>query len=118
MCHLILFLPAFGLSLFWVLPFNLALPLYLVVLGISFLLYFKVFQAMRQKVHTGQEAMLGRKGLVIEDIDPEGKIRCASEIWNATCRGGKLYKGEEVRIKAVQGLRVEVEATAADSSLK
>ncbi len=118
MCHLILFLPAFGLSLFWILPLNTALPLYLFVLGISFVLYFKVFEAMRQKAHTGQEAMLGRKGLVLEDLDPEGKIQWASEIWNATTKGRSLLKGEKVKITRIKGLRVLVEGMPIDSDVK
>lgn len=118
MCHLILFLPTFGLSLFWVFPLGTALPLYLFVLGISFFLYFKVFEAMRQKVRTGQEAMLGRSGLVIEDIDPEGKIECASEIWNATTKGRKFLKGEKVKISRMKGLRLLVEEMPADGNVK
>jgi membrane-bound serine protease (ClpP class) len=118
MCHLILFLPAFGLSLFWVFLFSTALPLYLLVLGISLFLYFKVFQAMRRKVLTGQEAMLGRNGLVIEDIDPEGKIQCASEIWNAATIGKRFLKGEKVRVTRIKGLRVLVEGMSVDSDLK
>jgi membrane-bound serine protease (ClpP class) len=109
MCHLVLFLPIFAFPLFWIFPFGTALPLYLFILGISLFLYFKVFQAMRRKVRTGREAMLGRNGLVIEDIDPEGKIRCASEIWNATTQGRSLLKGEKVKITRVKGLTLLVE---------
>jgi membrane-bound ClpP family serine protease len=99
MCHLILFLPAFGLSLFWVFLFSTALPLYLLVLGISLFLYFKVFQAMRRKVLTGQEAMLG-------------------EIWNAATIGKRFLKGEKVRVTRIKGLRVLVEGMSVDSDLK
>jgi membrane-bound ClpP family serine protease len=106
---LILFLPVFGLPLFWLLPFATALPLYLFILGISILLYFKIFQAMRQEVKTGQEAMLGKKGLVVENIDPEGKIQFTSEIWDAVTKGKRFLKGEQVRISGFQGLRLLVE---------
>jgi membrane protein implicated in regulation of membrane protease activity len=67
-CHLILFLPAFGLSVFWIFPLDIALTLYLLILGISLLLYFKIFQAMRQRVKTGEEGMLGKKGVVFRDL--------------------------------------------------
>lgn len=109
MCHLILFLPVFGFPLFWLLPFATALPLYLFILGTSLLVYFKIFQAMRQDVQTGQEAMLGKKGLVVEDIDPEGKIQFTSEIWDAVAKGKRFLKGEQVRISGFQGLRLLVE---------
>ena len=109
MCHLILFLPFFAVPLFWIFPFATALPLYLFVLGISLFLYFKIFQAMRQEVKTGHEAMLGKKGLVVEDIDPAGKIQYANEIWDATTRGSRLLKGEQVKIHGIRGLVLHVE---------
>ena len=34
--------------------------------------------------------MLGRTGLVVQDIDPEGKIQYAAEIWNAIADGKKF----------------------------
>ncbi len=103
------FSPFFAVPLFWIFPFATALPLYLFVLGISLFLYFKIFQAMRQDVKTGQEAMLGKKGLVVEDIDPEGKIQYANEIWDATARGSRFLKGEQVKIRGVRGLVLQVE---------
>jgi membrane-bound ClpP family serine protease len=88
---------------------EIALPLYLLILGISLFLYFKIFQAMRQKVKTGEEGMLGKKGVVIEDIDPEGKIQYASEIWDAFTKGTSLIKGEKVKICGLKGLKLIVE---------
>ncbi len=64
---------------------------------------------MRQEVKTGQEAMLGKKGLVVEDIDPEGKIQYANEIWDATARGSRFLKGEQVKIRGIRGLVLQVE---------
>lgn len=116
MCHLVLFLPVFAFPLFWVFPLSTALPLYLFILGVSMFLYFKVFQAMRRKVRTGQEAMLGRNGVVIEDIDPEGRIRCANEIWNAATKGRSLLKGEKVRITHIKRLILLVEGMPTDGN--
>jgi membrane protein implicated in regulation of membrane protease activity len=90
MCHLIFFLPFFGLPVFWIFPFNIALPVYLFIIGISMLLYYKIFQAMRAKVRNGQEAMLGKTGVVLKNIDPEGKIKYATEIWNP--KGKSFWK--------------------------
>ena len=109
MCHLILFIPAFALPLFWIFPLSTALPLYSFILGISLFIYFKIFQAMRQEVRTGREAMLGKKGVVIEDIVPEGKIQYANEIWDATAKGKRFLKGEQVRISGIRGLWLLVE---------
>ena len=108
MCHLILFIPAFALPIFWFLPFGTALPVYLFILAISLFLYFKVFQAMHQGVKTGQEGMLKKKALVIEDINPEGKIQYAGEIWDANGEGKRFTKGEHVLIKEFSGLSLIV----------
>jgi membrane protein implicated in regulation of membrane protease activity len=109
MCHLVLLLPAFALPLFWIFPLDIALPLYAVVTGISFLIYFKLFQAMRREPQTGQEAMLGTQGVVLEDIDPEGKIQFAGEVWDATTTRKRFSKGELVRIASIRGLMLLVE---------
>lgn len=109
MCHLILFLPVFALPVFWFFPLNTALPLYLFVIGISMLLYFKIFQAMRSKIQTGKEAMVGKEGLVVEDIDPEGRVQYASEIWYAMTKGRRFLKGERVKICGFRGLILFVE---------
>ena len=78
----------------------------------SFITYFKIFQAMRMKPWNGKEAMVGRTGLVIQDIDPEGKIQYDTEIWNAIADGKKFAKGDKVIIHGFSwGLRVLVQET-------
>jgi membrane protein implicated in regulation of membrane protease activity len=109
MCHLILLLPIFALPLFWIFPLDAALPSYAIITGVSFLIYSRVFQASRQVPRTGREAMVGKKGIVIEDIDPAGKIQYAGEIWNATSTGKRFAKGELIRIAAVRNLMLLVE---------
>jgi membrane-bound serine protease (ClpP class) len=110
MCHLIFFIPFFALPVFWILPFNTALTIYSIICGISFFIYFKIFQAMRVKPRNGKEAMLGRTGLVIEDIDPEGKIQYATEIWHAIADGKKFAKGDKIIIRGFGwGLRLLVQ---------
>ena len=64
---------------------------------------------MRLEVRTGQEAMLGKEGLVVQDIAPEGKIQYASEIWDAFTKGTSLIKGEKVKICGFKGLKLIVE---------
>ena len=109
MCHLILFLPFFALPLFWFFPFTTALPLYILILGISLFLYFKIFKAMRQDIKTGREAMIGKKALVVEDINPEGKIQYAAEIWDAAARESCFLEGQQVKISGFRGLVLQVE---------
>jgi len=109
-CHLIFFLQIFGLPVFWIFPFNIAMLTYVFIVGVSILLYYKIFQAMHAKVRNGQEAMLGKTGVVLENIDPEGKIKYATEIWNAVADGKKFLVGEKVVINGFSyGLSVTVE---------
>ena len=108
MCHLILFLPVFGLPVFWLFPFPTAISIYLIILGISIFLYFLIFKAMMMKPRVGKEAMLGKTGVVIKDIAPEGKIKYTTEIWNAMTDGKKFSIGEEVVIYGFSGMNVLV----------
>ena len=108
MCHLIFFLPVFALPVFWLLPFKAALVVNLIIWIVSLLLYYKVFQAMHRRVCTGKEAMLGKTAVVVRNIDPEGKIRYATEIWRATARGKTFMEGEKVIITNVLGLNLLV----------
>ena len=72
---------------------------------------------MRRQVQTGAEGMLGKKGLVIEDIDPEGKIQYATETWCAMAKGNKFSKGDQVKISGTRGLMLLVEKIPADERL-
>jgi membrane protein implicated in regulation of membrane protease activity len=114
MCHLIFFLPIFGLPIFWLLAFNTALAAYVVICAISVLLYYKVFQALHSRVCTGKEAMLGKTAVVIRNTDPEGKIQFATEIWNATAKGKVFLEGQKVMIKGVMGLNLLVAEVPAE----
>jgi membrane-bound ClpP family serine protease len=55
------------------------------------LLYYKIFQAMHAKVRNGPKAMLAKTGVVLKNIDPEGKIKYANKIWNAVSDGKNFW---------------------------
>ena len=117
MCHLIFLLPIFGLPVFWFFPFKTALILYLAICAISLFLYYKIFQTMHAKVRNGLEAMLGKTGVVLLNIDPEGKTKYATEIWNAVAEGEKFLRGEKVVISGFSyGLRVIVKEAPGKSN--
>ncbi len=83
MCHVLLGLPILGLVLFAVLPFSVALPLYLVVVAISALMYTAIWRALRLPPVTGLEAMSGGRAHVVETLRPAGVIRYSGELWRA-----------------------------------
>ena len=63
---------------------------------------------MHAKIRNGKEAMIGKTGVVIQDIDPEGKIQYATEIWNATAEGKTFSEGEKVLITGFFGMSLLV----------
>jgi membrane-bound ClpP family serine protease len=101
--------PLAALLLFYYLPFATALLFYTPILIVAGFCHYVMFKSMRAKVETGLEAMMGGEALVIENIDPEGKVRFRDEIWTATSRGEKIVEGERVRILDAEGLVLIVE---------
>ncbi len=108
MCHIVLFSPILALLLFLFLPFRTALPAYLAVLLAAAFVYFKIIAGMKSKVQTGMEGMADGEAVVVEDIDPEGKVRFGNELWAATAEGKRFSEGEMVKIYGFQGLKVIV----------
>jgi len=67
--------------------------------------------ARHRRAATGAEGMVGRHGQVIAWSDAEGRVLVAGEIWRAEGHQ-PLEVGDEVVVRAVRGLTVEV--TSAD----
>lgn len=106
---IIMVAPFLALWLFYYLPFETALPIYIAVLIIAGFCYYVMIKSMRAKAKTGLEAMIGREALALENIDPEGKIDLQGEIWTAAARGKKISRGRRVRILGAKGLVLRVE---------
>ena len=83
MCHVALGLPILGLVPFVILPFPVALPLYLVVVMVSALMYTAIWRALRLPPSTGLEAMSGGRAHVVKALHPAGVIRYRGELWRA-----------------------------------
>ena len=58
---------------------------------------------------TGTESMVGMTGVAVTDCDPDGQVKVKGQIWNAHCLDG-VAAGAGVRVTAVDGLRLEVDA--------
>lgn len=67
-------------------------------------------RARRSKVVTGLQGMIGAVGEARTDIDPEGKVFVQGELWNAHARS-RVGIGEQVVVRKVEGLELEVEKT-------
>lgn len=108
MCHIVLASPVLALPLFFFFPFRTALPVYAAILLATSFVYFKIIAAIKSKVQTGMEGMTDRDVIVVEDINPEGKVSFRNELWIAIAEGRKFFKGQRVRIHGFQGLKVIV----------
>ena len=63
----------------------------------------------RRKVQTGVEQLVGATGEVTERLAPSGQIRVLGELWQARSNSD-LPAGSRVRVVAVNGLMLDVEA--------
>jgi membrane-bound serine protease (ClpP class) len=66
------------------------------------------FLSSRYRIKTGAEALVGESAEVIEDCNPDGRVRLRGEIWGARS-GVRVPAGATVRITAVDGLTLLVE---------
>ncbi len=58
----------------------------------------------------GREGLVGKKGLAITDVSPEGVVEVEGARWPATAhRESGIHSGAEIVVMAVKGWRLEVE---------
>lgn len=117
MCHLVLLMPIFGLALFPVLPWPMAVPAYLVVLMASAVLYYKTMQAMKLPIQVGRETLLGKVVEVVTVVEAPSLtrylVRNGGELWSATSTG-ELGCGDKAVVMGFEGSRVVLEPLSGD----
>lgn len=96
------------------------LPVAAIIAGGVILAGFVVFASRKaiaahrdEPVRTGSEELLGSVGEVRMPLDPEGQIFIQGALWRARAIGeGEIGLGNRVRVRAVDGLTLEVEPVA------
>lgn len=68
-------------------------------------------KAQRLKPVTGMETLIGKKGDVINLLNPTGMIHVNGEMWNATSLSGIINAGENIIVKEIKNLTLYVERT-------
>jgi membrane-bound serine protease (ClpP class) len=69
----------------------------------------KVVEARRSVPQTGQEELVGQRGVVRQILDPAGLVFVHGELWRARTEGDPIRPGETVRVEAVgDGLVLQV----------
>ena len=89
------------------------LPVAIFFAFLSLFLLGKIIAAQRRKPSTGSEGLIGKEAEALTDIEKQGKVRIASEIWDATSLE-KINKGEKVVIEKVEGLKLWVKKRRQD----
>ena len=69
-------------------------------------------RTLRRKATTSLEGLVGEVGVARTRLAPEGQVFVQGELWQARC-DGEAEAGEEVRVTAVEGLRLRVEKVRA-----
>jgi len=63
-----------------------------------------VLRAMKRKVASGREEMIGMSGKVVQELNPEGTVFCHGEYWRARSFDGSFIgKDEPVVVEATDG---------------
>ncbi|HEY6771027.1 MAG TPA: NfeD family protein [Solirubrobacterales bacterium] len=96
------------------------LPVAAIIVGGVILAGFVVFASRKaiaahrdEPVRTGSEELVGALGDVRAPLDPEGQVFIQGALWRARTTGsGEIGPGNRVRVKAVDGLTLEVEPVA------
>ena len=66
-------------------------------------------KAQRLKVVTGSGALIDKKGIVTEALDPMGMVRVNGELWKAESLTGPIQKDEKIRVVRIEGFKLFVE---------
>jgi len=99
--HLWLAMPVVGLGLFFVLPFSWALILYLAVVLLSSVIYYKIMERKQAPTTTRAAALIGQ----IVTTDANGCIHDQGEWWTTV----PSLPNQTVRVVALRDLRLQVE---------
>ena len=91
----------------WATALSVSLPLGL----ITIFLMFKIFQARKSKVVTGEQGMIGEIGVVSAPLAPTGKVFVHGELWDATASTA-MEVGQAVVVRKIEDLTLHVEPAA------
>jgi len=67
-----------------------------------------IWWSQRRRATVGVESLVGRRGVAVDALWPDGQIRVNGEIWRARCAGG-CDPGTSVVVRRIDGLTLEVD---------
>ena len=72
-------------------------------------------KARRRPIVSGREELIGAIGTILEDFEKDGRIRIHGEVWSARS-SVPVHKGQQVRVRNMQGLILNVEPLTQDNT--
>ena len=67
-----------------------------------------IWWSKRRRATVGVDSLVGKTGVAVGELWPDGQVKVNGEIWNARCDGG-CETGTTVVVRAIDGLTLEVE---------
>jgi len=72
------------------------------------LLVVAIIRGQKRAVTTGIEELIGKEAVVRADLQPEGDIFIAGELWKAMAVDDTIKAGERVIVTGIDGLKLKV----------
>jgi membrane-bound serine protease (ClpP class) len=92
------------------LPWGLIAGVSVLSIGFALAIVGMAIKARGRHVVSGVEEMIGAEGTALEDFVTAGWVRVHSENWKAVTKSA-INKGQKVRVTAINGLELSVEAS-------
>lgn len=67
-----------------------------------------IWWSKRRSAAVGVDSLIGKRGVAVDALWPEGQVKLAGEIWKARCEGG-CDPGTAVVVREVRGLMLIVD---------
>jgi membrane-bound serine protease (ClpP class) len=67
-----------------------------------------IWWSKRRRAAVGVETLVGRRGVAVGELWPEGQVKVDGEIWRARCEAG-CEAGSTVVVRSIDGLTLLVE---------
>ncbi len=80
--------------------------------GFFILLVFFGLKAQFNKKKTGNSVLVGLRGIAMEDLSPEGRVRVNGEFWNAISEEGTIAAKSEIEVVAINQFKLTVKSVS------
>ncbi len=118
---LLMLIPIAAIPVFFFLPLDVSIPIYLFCLLLSGSMFWFMRGSMRQPAVTGAEGLIGKDAEVVPSVNPSDRasymVRVEGELWSAHSRD-TLKAGETVVIIGFEKNRLTVKRKFTDSAEK